>query len=349
MIMEEIEIIKPDDWHVHFRDNEILKAVVPETTRHFARSIVMPNLIPPILNAKQAIEYKNRIKKAIPSTDSFEPLMTIYLTEETNKDDLKSAYKNGSVFAVKLYPAGATTNSESGVKDIKKVMPVLETMAEIGMPLLIHGEVTDKEIDIFDREKVFIDTNLDFICKEIPNLKITLEHITTKEATQYVKEGNKNLAASITPHHLALNRNTMFVGGIKPHYYCLPILKREFHRDALVKTVISGNTKFFLGTDTAPHLTMDKESECGCAGVFNTTYCLPILAQIFDNNNSIERLENFVSKNGASHYNLNFNKEKIKLFKSNEVQIFKKFLKIGKNKIKIFHPDFPIYWKSATN
>ena len=200
--MKEIKIIKPDDWHVHFRDNEILKAVVPETTRHFARSIVMPNLVPPILNPKQAIEYKERIEKAIPSRDNFEPLMTIYLTEETNKNEIKSGYKNGVVFAVKLYPAGATTNSASGVKDIEKVMPVLETMAEIGMPLLIHGEVTNKEIDIFDREKVFIDTNLDFICKEIPNLKITLEHITTQDAISFVKEGNKNLAASITPHHL---------------------------------------------------------------------------------------------------------------------------------------------------
>ena len=219
--MEEIEIIKPDDWHVHFRDNEILKVVVPETTRHFARSIVMPNLIPPILNAKQAIEYKKRIEKAIPSTDDFEPLMTIYLTEETNKDDIKSGYKNGAIFAVKLYPAGATTNSDSGVKDIEKVMPVLETMSEIGIPLLIHGEVTDKEIDIFDREKIFIDQKLDFICKKLPELKITLEHITTKEATNYIEESNKNLVASITPHHLALNRNALFVGGIK-HTQLLP-------------------------------------------------------------------------------------------------------------------------------
>ena len=229
--MKEIEIIKPDDWHVHFRDNEILKAVVPETTRHFARSIVMPNLNPPILNIKQAIEYKKRIEKAIPSKDNFEPLITIYLTEETNRDDLRSAYKNGSVFAVKLYPAGATTNSDSGVKDIKKIMPVLEMMTEIGMPLLIHGEVTDKEIDIFDREKVFINEKLDFICKELPDLKITLEHITTKDATSYVKEGKKNLVASITPHHLALNRNALFVGGIKPHNFCLPILKRKVHQE----------------------------------------------------------------------------------------------------------------------
>ena len=343
--MEEIEIIKPDDWHVHFRDNEILKVVVPETTRHFARSIVMPNLIPPILNAKQAIEYKKRIEKAIPSTDNFEPLMTIYLTEETNKDEIKSGHKSGAIFAVKLYPAGATTNSDTGVKDIEKVMPVLETMAEIGMPLLIHGEVTDKEIDIFDREKIFIDQKLDFICKKLPELKITLEHITTKEATNYIEESNKNLVASITPHHLALNRNALFVGGIKPHNYCLPILKRETHRKALIKAATSGNRKFFLGTDTAPHLTKDKESECGCAGVFNATYCLPILAQLFDNNYALSQLENFISKHGALHYNLNINKEKLKLVRSSEKLIFKKFVNINKEKVKIFEPDFPVFWR----
>jgi dihydroorotase len=345
--MEKIEIVKPDDWHVHFRDNEILKAVVPETSRHFARSIVMPNLVPPILNAKQAIAYKKRIEKAIPPKDSFEPLMTIYLTEETNKDELKSAYENGAVFAVKLYPAGATTNSESGVKDIQNVMPVLETMSEIGMPLLIHGEVTDKEIDIFDREKVFIDEKLDFICKELPDLKITLEHITTTEATQYVKESNKNLAASITPHHLALNRNALFVGGIRPHNYCLPILKRETHRKALVEAATSGNPKFFLGTDTAPHLTKDKESDCGCAGVFNATYCLSILAQLFDNENSIHNLEKFTSINGACHYKLKPNKDTILMSKSSEKLNFKEYLFLDKQKIKIFEPDFPVFWRIA--
>ena len=345
--MKEIKIIKPDDWHVHFRDNDILKAVVPETTRHFARSIVMPNLIPPILNAKQAIEYKKRIKKAIPLRNIFEPLMTIYLTEETNKNELKNAYETGAVFAVKLYPAGATTNSDSGVKDLKKIMPVLETMAKIGMPLLIHGEVTDSNIDIFDREKVFIDEKLDFICKELPKLKITLEHITTKEATEYVKEGNKNLAASITPHHLALNRNALFVGGIRPHNYCLPILKKEIHRKTLLEVAVSGNSKFFLGTDTAPHLTKDKENACGCAGVFNATYCLPILAQIFDNEHSLHNLEKFTSINGADHYNLNTNKDTILISKSSEKLNFKKYLYLEKQKIKIFEPDFPVFWKVA--
>ena len=343
--MKKIEIIKPDDWHVHFRDNEILNAVVPETTRHFARSIVMPNLVPPILTAQQAIQYKERIKKAIPKVHNFEPLMTIYLTEKTNKYELKDAYASGAVFAVKLYPAGATTNSDSGVKDIKKIMPTLEMMAEIGMPLLIHGEVTDKEIDIFDREKVFIDQKLNFICKNLPDLKITLEHITTKEAKEYVEEGNKNLVASITPHHLSLNRNALFVGGIRPHNYCLPILKREVHREALVKAAISGNPKFFLGTDTAPHLIKDKESICGCAGVFNATSCLSTVTQLFDNENALNNLEKFISRNGAKHYNLNVNKEKITLIKSSQNLIFKKYLKVNKQKIKIFEPDFLVFWK----
>ena len=342
--MEEIEIIKPDDWHVHFRDNEILKAVVPETTRRFARSIVMPNLVPPILNAKQAMEYKKRIEKAIPPTDRFEALMTIYLTEETNKIELKSAYNDGAVFAVKLYPAGATTNSESGVKDIKKVMPILEMMSEIGMPLLIHGEVTNPNIDIFDREKAFVDEKLDFICKKLPDLKITLEHITTKEATEYVKEGNKNLAASITPHHLTLNRNALFIGGIRPNNYCLPILKREAHRKALLEVAVNGNSKFFLGTDTAPHLAKDKESDCGCAGVFNATYCIQILTQLFDNENALSNLEKFISRNGPNHYNLDLNKEKIKLKKLNKKIVFQKHLNVNIDKITIFKPDFPIFW-----
>ena len=343
--MKEIIITKPDDWHVHFRDNEMLKVVVPETSKHFARAIVMPNLIPPIVNGQQAIQYKTRIEKAIPKRDNFVPLMTIYLTEKTKKNELKEAYKAGHVFAAKLYPAGATTNSELGVKNILNILPILETMASIGMPLLIHGEVTDNKIDIFDREKEFIDKNLDFICKKLPELKVTLEHITTKEAVLYVNEGNKNLVASITPHHLALNRNAIFVGGIKPHNYCLPILKREEHRQELVKMATSGNSKFFLGTDTAPHLTSDKESHCGCAGIFNATYCLSVLAQIFDNENSLLNLEKFVSFNGSKHYNLQMNKEKIKLIKHDKALILKKDLIFNKQMIKIFDPGFSIFWE----
>ena len=345
--MKTIEITKPDDWHVHFRDDKILKAVIPETTRHFGRAIVMPNLTPPILTGKNAVEYKNRIEKAIPKEDKFLPLMTLYLTESTDKKELKNSYETGSVFAAKLYPAGATTNSKSGVKNILKIMPILEEMSKIGMPLLIHGESIDKDIDIFDREKEFIDKTLDFICRELPELTVTLEHITTKDATIYVSEGNKNLSASITPHHLTLNRNAIFVGGIRPHYYCLPILKKETHREALVEAAISGNKKFFLGTDTAPHLIQDKESACGCAGIFNATYCVPILTQLFENEDALPQLENFISKNGAKHYNLNINKEKITLIKSNQRLIFKKYLGINEQKIKIFEPDFLVFWKVA--
>ena len=343
--MEIIEIIKPDDWHVHFRDDEILKTVVPETSRHFARSIVMPNLVPPILNGKDALQYKKRIEKAIPNNDHFTPFMTLYLTENTNKNDLIESFKNGLIFAVKLYPAGATTNSGSGVKDLKKVMPILETMAEIGMPLLIHGEVTDKEIDIFDREKIFIDQKLDFICRELPKLKVTLEHITTKEAVTFITEGNENLAASITPHHLAMNRNDIFVGGIRPHYYCLPILKRETHRNFLLNAATSGNPKFFLGTDTAPHLKFDKENECGCAGVFNATYCISILAQVFDNCDALNNLEKFTSVNGAKHYNLELNTEKFQIVKRIKPIEFENNLSVGDQKIVIFKPNFPVYWE----
>ncbi len=343
--MQELEIIKPDDWHVHFREGSILKAVVPETSRHFARAIVMPNLSPPILEGADASIYQKEIMDAIPENDEFSPFMTLYLTENTNCKNLEDSFKNGLIFAAKLYPAGATTNSDSGVKNIKNIMPILEKMSEIGMPLLIHGEVTNKEIDIFDREKVFIENNLEFLCKELPDLKITLEHITTKDAVSYIKQGNKNLAASITPHHLALNRNSIFLNGIKPHNYCLPILKREVHRKALVEAAISGNSKFFLGTDTAPHFKKDKESECGCAGVFNATYCMSILAEIFDQNKSLNNIERFTSLNGSNHYSLQPNSKKIKLVKRTYPINFMDRIEVEKDSIVVFKPDFPVFWE----
>ena len=344
--MKTIEIIKPDDWHVHFRDNEMLKAVVPETTRHFSRAMIMPNLVPPVLLGKDALAYKERILAAIPLKDLFTPLMTIYLTENTNIKDIEESYKNGSIFAAKLYPAGATTNSESGVKNIDEIEAILETMSRIGMPLLIHGEVTNKEIDIFDREKIFIEKILDPICIKFPNLKITLEHITTKEAVLYVKNSNSNLSATITPHHLSLNRNAIFAGGINPHYYCLPILKKENHRLNLIEAATSGNRKFFLGTDTAPHLQKTKENACGCAGVFNSTHCMSILAQIFDDNNSLDNLEKFVSINGANHYNLPINKDKIIMTKAEKPIVIEEKLNIGDDDLIIFNPKFPIFWET---
>jgi dihydroorotase len=343
--LESIEILKPDDWHVHFRDHEIMKAVVPETSRNFSRALVMPNLLPPILSGKDAVNYKKRIEKTIPSNHNFIPLMTIYLTEKTDKKDLEQSFNNGIVFGAKLYPAGATTNSDSGVKNIEKIIPLLEIMEKIGMPLLIHGEVTDNKVDIYDREKVFIETILYEICKKFPNLKITLEHITTKDAVTFIKQSNHNVAATITPQHLALNRNAIFSGGIKPHYYCLPILKREEHRLELIKAATSGNKKFFLGSDTAPHFLKEKQSECGCAGIFNASYCMSILAEIFDKNNSISKLQNFTSLNGSYHYNIKPNSKKIKLIKNKNPLEFLDSIKVGKNSIKIFKPDFNVFWE----
>jgi len=343
--MKKIEIIKPDDWHVHFRDGEMMKAVVPETSKHFARAIVMPNLIPPILTGKDALRYKDDIQKAIPFNHDFEPLMTIYLTEETNKNDLENSYINGDIFAAKLYPAGATTNSESGVKNINLIMPLLEKMSEIGMPLLIHGEVTDKNIDIFDREKIFIENILTPICQNFPKLKVTLEHITTEDAVSFVLKSNKNVVASITPHHLSLNRNAILVGGINPHYYCLPVLKREKHRIALVEAALSDNEKFFLGTDSAPHSIKSKETSCGCAGVFNSSNSISVVTEIFDQNKSLSKLESFLSLNGPKHYGLKNNNSKITIIK-NELPIkFAETLKFQNENIVIFKPNFPLFWE----
>jgi dihydroorotase len=343
--MKKIEIIKPDDWHVHFRDGEMMKAVVPETSKHFARAIVMPNLIPPILTGKDALRYKDDIQKAIPFNHDFEPLMTIYLTEETNKNDLENSYINGDIFAAKLYPAGATTNSESGVKNINLIMPLLEKMSEIGMPLLIHGEVTDKNIDIFDREKIFIENILTPICQNFPKLKITLEHITTEDAVSFVLKSNKNVVASITPHHLSLNRNAILVGGINPHYYCLPVLKREKHRIALVEAALSDNEKFFLGTDSAPHSIKSKETSCGCAGVFNSSNSISVVTEIFDQNKSLSKLESFLSLNGPKHYGLKNNNSKIKIVKNELPLKFPETLKFQNENIVIFKPNFPLFWE----
>ena len=343
--MESIEIIKPDDWHVHFRDKEFLKLIVPETSRYFSRALVMPNLIPPILTGEDALNYQKKIKECIPINNSFKPFMTIYLTDNTDINDLETSFKDNLVFGAKLYPSGATTNSDSGVKDIRKIFYVLEKMSDIGMPLLIHGETTDTSIDIFDREKVFIDNTLNLICEKFPDLKITLEHITTRYAVEFIKSKNSNLAASITPHHLLLNRNAIFKGGIRPHYYCLPVLKREQHRQALVKVAINGNKKFFLGTDSAPHTLSNKETSCGCAGMFNATYCVEMLAQLFDDNNAIRNLEKFVSINGANHYNVKKNNAKIILKKHKNALHLKQYLNLENEKIMIFDPEIPIYWK----
>ncbi len=343
--MKKIEIIKPDDWHVHFREGTLLKKLVPETSKLFNRAVVMPNLIDPIVNTKQALSYKNNILKYSNNNKNFKPLITFYLNDEIKIEELISAFENKIIFAVKLYPSGATTNSSKGVKNILNMYPVFEKMSKHGIPLLIHGEVNDKKVDIFDREKVFIQKFLSNICKNFPSLKITLEHITTKYAVEFINNSSNDIKASITPHHLILNRTDMLEHKIKPHYYCLPILKGENDRKALLDAAFNENRKFFMGTDSAPHYIENKESECGCAGVFNTINSVQMLTQLFENNGMLNKLEDFISKNGALHYNKKINKETITLKKQSKKIHFNKYMKLKESKIKIFKPPFDIFWE----
>lgn len=312
---DQITITRPDDWHVHLRDNEALQTTVPDISRYFARAIVMPNLVPPVTNSALAVEYKQRIMQANPASH-FEPLMVIYLTDNTTADDIIAAKESGIVFAAKLYPAGATTNSSSGVTDIKKIYPALTQMANVGMPLLLHGEVTDDHIDIFDREKIFIDNILKPLLADFPNLSVVLEHITTKEAAEFVANGPDNIAATITAHHLLYNRNHMLAGGIRPHYYCLPILKRNIHQQALIAAATSGSKKFFLGTDSAPHAKDKKEAACGCAGSYTAHAAIELYAEVFEQENALDKLEAFASFNGPDFYGLPRNQDTITLIKN---------------------------------
>ena len=316
MSQHAISLVRPDDWHLHLRDDEALRSVLPDTARRFARAIVMPNLAPPIRTLADAQAYRERIMSAVPNGLSFEPLMTLYLTDNTQTDEIMRAKQSGIVHAVKYYPAGATTNSESGVTDIARCNDVLAAMQECGMPLLLHGEVTDAAIDIFDREAVFIERHLRRIVDEFPELKIVLEHITTKEGVDFVAQARKGVAGTLTAHHLLLNRNDMLVGGIRPHAYCLPILKRELHRKALVAAATSGNTKFFLGTDSAPHAKQAKESACGCAGIYTSHAGIELYAEVFDNEGALDKLEAFASFHGPDFYGLPRNTDKITLQKT---------------------------------
>ena len=313
--MTRITITRPDDWHLHLRDGQALQTTVPDSAKYMGRAIIMPNLVPPVITTEQALAYQQRILDNVPTDSNFSPLMAIYLTNETDKDELVKAYKSGQVYAAKLYPAGATTNSASGVTDVKNVYPVLETMSEIGMPLLVHGEVTTDDIDIFDREAVFIEKILKQVVADFPNLKIVMEHITTKQAVDFVKQAPKNVAATITAHHLLYNRNHMLVGGIKPHFYCLPILKRNTHQQALVEAATSGNTKFFLGTDSAPHAKDKKEAACGCAGAYTSFAAIELYAEVFDKENALDKLEGFASNHGPDFYGLPRNTDTITLEK----------------------------------
>ncbi|WP_136644536.1 dihydroorotase [Tabrizicola sp. YIM 78059] len=346
--MQTLTLPRPDDWHLHLRDGAMLQAVLPETARHFARAIVMPNLVPPVVTLDDARAYHDRIMATLPPGMAFQPLMTLYLTEGTDPADVERAAASGLVKAVKLYPAGATTNSQSGVRDLAKVMPVLETMARIGLPLCTHGEVTTPEVDIFDREAVFIDTVLDPLRRRLPELRVVMEHITTEEGVAYAAQGGENLAATITTHHLILNRNHILAGGIRPHYYCLPVAKRERHRLALRRAATSGNPCYFLGTDSAPHVDALKEAACGCAGCFTATNTLSLLAHVFEEESALDRLEGFVSRHGPAFYRLPVNTATITLEKRPEPCTWPEKIVSGSGPVTVFNPGFPVHWHVVT-
>ncbi|HEB55959.1 MAG TPA: dihydroorotase [Gammaproteobacteria bacterium] len=341
--MNEITILRPDDWHLHVRDGEVLKDIIPDSARRFGRAIIMPNLKPPITRVEQALEYRQRILAAVPENEHFEPLMTLYLTDNTTAEEITRAADNVHIHALKYYPAGATTNSDAGVSSIEKVYSVLEVMEEKNLPLLVHGEVTDSHVDIFDREAVFIDSVLAPLLKRFPKLRLVLEHITTSHAVNFVSAMPETVAATITPHHLLMNRNDIFTGGIRPHHYCLPILKREQHRQALVEAAISGKPKFFLGTDSAPHTQNAKENACGCAGIYSAHAAIELYAEAFDQADALHRLEAFASCFGPDFYHLPRNTETIKLLK--EDWPVPASFPFGKNKLIPLRAGETVHWK----
>jgi dihydroorotase len=311
--VDSISLTRPDDWHLHLRDGEAMRAVVGASAAQFARAIVMPNLRPPVATVEQALAYRQRIVDALPAGVAFEPLMTLYLTDNTSADEIRCATDNGRVVAVKLYPAGATTNSDAGVTDLRRTWPVLDAMQRCGMPLLVHGEVTDPQVDVFDRESVFIDTVLDPLRRDFPGLRVVFEHITTRQAAQYVAQAGATLAATITAHHLLYNRNAIFAGGLRPHWYCLPVLKREEHRRALLEAATGGNARFFLGTDSAPHAARLKEHAAACAGCYTAPHAIELYASAFEQVGALDRLEAFASFNGPDFYGLPRNSGRITL------------------------------------
>ncbi len=342
-----LTIKKPDDWHLHLREGAMLEAVLPWTARHFARAIVMPNLAVPVVTLLDAKAYLGRIKTALPAGADFEPLMTLYLTEESNPDDVEAAHGSGLVKGVKLYPAGATTNSDSGVKSIDAVYPFLERMEKIGLPLLIHGEVVDPDVDIFDREAVFIERTLIPLRQKFPGLKMVLEHVTTSEGISFVSSSPDNVAASLTPHHLMIDRNDMLIGGIRPHYYCLPIVKRASHTKALRAAATSGDPRFFLGTDSAPHTVNAKEAACGCAGIFNAPNALACITHVFEEEAALDKLEGFASLHGPAFYGLPVNRSLVTLEKRSQPVALPKSIKVGSETVAIFDPGVALHWHVA--
>ena len=342
---DSLTIRRPDDWHLHLRDGALLAAVLPATSAHFARAIVMPNLVPPVLTTADARSYRERILSALPRAHEFTPLMTLYLTEGTDPDDVAAGAREGLVTAVKLYPAGATTHSESGVRRIEATYPVLDRMVGLGLPLLVHGEVADPEVDVFDREAVFIERVLDPVRRRFPELRVVLEHVTTADAVEYVRAAKGPLGATITPHHLIINRNALFRGGLRPHYYCLPVAKRERHRLALRAAAVSGEARFFLGTDSAPHPDADKESAFGCAGIFNAANALACLAHVFEEEGALDRLEAFASLNGPAFYGLAPNNDRLRLIKGEAPQAGANHIDTPAGALTLFDPGFALLWR----
>ncbi|WP_130834690.1 dihydroorotase [[Erwinia] mediterraneensis] len=340
---QQLTIRRPDDWHIHLRDDDMLQAVLPYTSAVNGRAIVMPNLVPPVTSVAAAEAYRQRILAALPAGQRFTPLMTCYLTDSLAADEVEAGFRRGVFTAAKLYPAHATTNSSHGVTSIQTIASVLERMQKIGMPLLIHGEVTDAHIDIFDREARFIETVMDPLRKQFPELKVVFEHITTREAAEYVKEANDLLGATITPQHLMFNRNHMLVGGVRPHLYCLPILKRNVHQEALRNIIASGHPRFFLGTDTAPHLRQRKEASCGCAGVFNAPSSLPAYATVFEEMNALQHFETFCSENGPRFYGLPLNEDTITLVR--EPWTVEEAIRVGNDTLVPFLAGETLNWR----
>ena len=345
-MVESLTIRRPDDWHLHFRDGDTMRAVVPQTARQFARAIVMPNLAPPVTTTALAAAYRDRILAAVPAGLDFTPLMTAYLTDESDADDLAAGHADSVLTAAKLYPAGATTNSAHGVTDVANIMGVLERMADIGMPLCVHGEVTTPDIDIFDREAVFIDRVLQPLVDRLPTLRVIFEHITTMQAVGFVESAGPNVAATITPQHLQINRNDILVGGIRPHLYCLPVAKREQHRLALRGAATSGSAKYFLGTDSAPHHRHTKETACGCAGIFNAPFALESYVQVFEDEGALDHFEAFASLNGPAFYGLAPNEERITLEKA-PVEV-PAVVDGGEARIVPFHAGETLSWRLAS-
>ena len=343
-VTQTLTLRRPDDWHLHLRDGAMMAGVIGASADHIGRAIIMPNLVPPVVRGDDAAAYRDRILALLPEDATFEPLMTLYLTETTDPDDLAAAAASGLVRAVKLYPAGATTNSASGVRDFDTVAPVLERMAEIGLPLCVHGEVTDPDIDIFDREAVFIERVLDPVRRRVPGLKVIMEHVTTRDGVDYVRSADSGLAATLTTHHLIINRNHLLVGGIRPHYYCLPIAKREEHRLALRAAAVSGDPRFFSGTDSAPHSDPTKETACGCAGCFTAPVNLPCLAHVFEEEGALDQLEAFVSLNGAAFYGVAPAEDRITLVRREAPVAYADKIETGDGTVTVFDPGFPLHW-----